>query len=288
MKSQHRHELETNALSKWLDVFVAKVGPHATTILGVLVALVVIVFGYSYITSESAAQQSEGWNVYNQAVEGYIPNLEALHQAAQENAGTPMQALSDLTWADGQVWMAARAYIQNRAAGMEVLNKALGTYENVIKETNDPKLASRAHFGLARLYELKGDLEKARAEYQLVQGGFSEIAKQRADDLAEKRIQEACDWLATAEAPRRAAPGGPGTPGKRPGFDPGELALPGSDNPDDRNNKSAVEDLFKSLQGPAKDRYNAENNADDNAAPPDDSAKDSGSRAPAKDAAQPK
>jgi hypothetical protein len=58
MKSEHRHELETNALAKRLDNAIEQLRPYASTIAGVIVALVIVMFLWSYIAGSSSAQRS--------------------------------------------------------------------------------------------------------------------------------------------------------------------------------------------------------------------------------------
>src|SRR5262249_32267107 len=80
--------------------------------------------------------------------------------------------------------------------------------------------------GLARIFELQGDLEKAKAEYKLVTGGFAASAENRIKELEKPGTKETYAWLATAEGPRTAAPLGPGVPGQQPQLAPGEIGLP--------------------------------------------------------------
>ncbi len=228
MKSEHRHELETNALAKNLEVWLERVRPYATAMAGLLLALVVLMFGWSLYSRWAAAQQTEAWNSYNLAVEGLIPNLELLRASAEEYPGSKMKELADITWADGQVWMASRDYVYSRGAATEALERARSAYEGVIRLSSDQRLVNRGRFGLARIFEMKNELEKSREEYLKVEGAFAELAKQRAEQLAEKDTQEAYAWLATAQPPRRLAPTGPGRPGQRPDFSADNLQLPGA------------------------------------------------------------
>jgi hypothetical protein len=259
MKSEHRHELETNALAKRLAVVVDNVRPFMPGIIVAAVVGLLGTIGYSYFSSESAAKQSETWNAYNQSVEGLIPNIDSLKQTAEENAGTPTQLLANATWADGQIWMASRAYIQSRPAALEAANRARTAYEAILQSTDNPQLINRAELGLGRAYELRNEPDKAREHYLKVTGGFADFAKQRAETLAEPKTKEAWEWLANAEAPRRPATGA-GTPGKRPEFSAGDLDIPSSDKvPTAEGAAPTTDDLLKGFlpdEGKdTKDRY---------------------------------
>lgn len=253
MKSEHRHDLETNALAKRLAVAIEKLQPYMSTVIGIAVTVVVVLLGISYMSGASSARQSEAWNTYNQAVEGLIPNLVQLQRSAEDHAGSPMAKWANVTWADGQVWMASRAFLQDRDASMEALNRAESAYRSLLIDADDPQLVNRAHFGLGRVFELRGDLEKARDEYALVQGGFESLAVQQIEKLEEQQTQQIYEWLATARAPRRRAPAGPGTPGERPDFSAGELDMPEMGEQPSIEAGTTVEDLFQGLTDPQQE-----------------------------------
>src|SRR3990170_2647280 len=102
MKSAHRHQLETNALAQRLDVFIERVRPYAATAAGVVVAVVVIMFIWSYVSGSSAARQGAAWDAYHRGVAAVPPNLEQLRRSAEEYPGTKMQQKADITLAGGQ------------------------------------------------------------------------------------------------------------------------------------------------------------------------------------------
>jgi hypothetical protein len=137
---------------------------------------------------------------------------------------------------------------------MDALNLATSTYQSLLQESDDERLSSRAHYGLARAYELRNELDKARDEYLAVKGAFAPLAERRAKELQEQDLKETYDWLATARAPQRA-PLGPGTPGERPDFAPGELEMPAGES----GTVPSVDDLFQGLGLPEStddtDRY---------------------------------
>ena len=224
MKSAHRHELETNALAQGLEGYVERAKPYIGKVAFGILAIVVILFAWSYVSSSSAARRGEAWDAYNLAVgSGSLPNLEVLRRAAEENPGTSMQRMADATWADGQVYVASRTYIMNRAAAKEALNKAAGAYQSVIATSDDERLTDRARLGLARVYEMQGDLDKAKAQYGQVTGSYAVYAKAQAERLSKPETKDTYAWLATAQPPAPKAPMGPGTPGQKPEFSPGKL-----------------------------------------------------------------
>src|SRR5215212_10219139 len=270
MKSAHRHELETNALAHRLEVFIERYKPYASRIVGVLIAIVAVILIASYFAGSSSARKSEAWDTFNRAVTstsfGAPPSLDDLHRAAQEYPGTPMQQIADVTWADAQVWYAARNYLANRPKSLELLNAATSAYEAVIQSSKDERLIGRARLGLARIYEMQNKLDKAREEYGKVTGAYAKYAQAQAERLAKPEAQETYAWLSTAQVPQPMAPTGPGTPGQRPEFSPGEMNLPATGPAaapkaeDTKAANDAFDNLLKSLKdeskkGEAPDRY---------------------------------
>src|SRR5258708_5547939 len=125
MKSAHRHELGTNVLAHGLEVYIERYRPYFSKIALGILAFIAILFIWSYVSGSSAKQRDEAWDAYNQAVgTSSLPNLDQLRRTAEENPNTAMQRMADTTWADGQLYIASRAYIQNRAAANDALNKA--------------------------------------------------------------------------------------------------------------------------------------------------------------------
>lgn len=296
MKSEHRHELETNALAKHLDHWLIRIQPYLGTVVAIVAVVVAALVGWSLYSGSTSSRQTEAWNEYNEAVLGEVPDLEKLHESAQEFPGSTMKELADITWADGQVWLASRQYIYQRSEANEALDRAQSAYEGVLRTTSDENLLNRARLGLARVYELRGEVDKARAEYEKVQGGFATIAQLRAERLKNDDAKATYEWLASAQPPRPRAPLGGGTPGQIPDFSVGDFSLPSATGQAPAGGDGAsLDTLFEGLNlQPAEgtpDRYEtdveegaAETDATDAAATdesPADATGDTGADAPA-------
>src|SRR4051812_27130085 len=126
MKSAHRHELETNVLAHRLEIFIERYKPYASRIVGGLIAVVALILIGSYLAGSSSARKSEAWDAFNFAATssqfGSPQILDELHRGAQEYPSTPLQQISDVTWADAQVYFASRQYLANRQRTLETLN----------------------------------------------------------------------------------------------------------------------------------------------------------------------
>jgi predicted negative regulator of RcsB-dependent stress response len=286
MKSKHRHDLETNELARRLYTLIDRIRPYSSTVLGSLIAIVVILMGWSYLSGSSAARKEQAWALYNVAVESAAPNLALLRQSAQDNPGTKMQELADMTWADGQVWGASQAYARDRAGANTALNRAESVYQGILQSSKDERLLGRARFGLGRIYEVQDKLDQAREQYAAVQGDFAPLAQARAKLLEDPQVKEACAWLASATLPPRVAPAGPGTPGQRPDFSASDLSLPGESPKAGSSTDAMLEGLDLGIKD-SQDRYKQGDDDFFGSTPTDQPAESDQPTAPADDANQP-
>lgn len=262
MKTERRHDLETNEISKRLDKLVQRVGPHSTTLTTVAIVVVLLVAAAMYMQKSVAARQDQAWDAYNMAIEGGTPDLDLLKQSAEEHAGTDMAEWANAAWADGHVMRATRLFINNRALANDGMNKAEGAYQSLLRTSTDPQIKDRAHLGLARIYEMRNELAKAREHYLAVTGAFAKLAKERAEALEKEPVIEAWDWLATAQAPLRAQPSGPGSPGVKPEFDVDELAFPEDEDVTGPDFGTLLESFGRTTEEQG-DRYEVEGSAGD-------------------------
>jgi hypothetical protein len=230
MKSAHRHDLETNWLAKRLNAWIERARPYGSTVAGITVAVLLGISLWSYLAGSSSARRSEAWNEFNQAVVSPQPDVERLRAVAEEHPNTKMQQLADVTWADSQVWLAAHNYLYDRTGAMEALEKASSRYQSVIGTSEDMRVLNRARLGMARIHEIRGELDKAREEYLKITGGIAKYAEEQARRLATPESKETYAWLAKAEPTRPRAMPGIGGPANVPDFSAADLALP-SDAP---------------------------------------------------------
>jgi len=251
MKSERRHDLETNELVVWLDKFRPYTG-QATAVVAVLVALLAI---RSIWNSDLDARETAAWDAYAMAQDSNDPELMKVLEVADNNAyaSTSMPEWANVTWADRQLLLAGRAYLADRNAALSRLEKVEGIYSTLAQGASDNEVQNRAQFGLARVYELQNKLDEAKKAYGKVQGDLLTVAAERAAQLDLPEVQEACAWLATAELPKRATAG---SPSGRPGFG---AALPATGSGE--FDTKSLEELLGNLaieSKDKKDRYSEE------------------------------
>lgn len=244
MDSEHRHELEENALARWLSDRLDVIQDNMLTIVVVLVVILVTPVVLSWRNSSAKAEQASQWRDFTVAVEGARPNLALLQEAASSHPGTPVEEWSQITWADGKLWEATRQFLRDRAKADEALAEAESAYQG-LQTAKETEVAQRATFGLARASELRGDLEKAIEQYGRVTGAFAEIATLRAEELGSETVKADYAWLTSTNI---TAASTTLDPAARPGLEPDEIALPEDDSTTPEEAEAAMDDILKGLE----------------------------------------
>ena len=247
MKSQKRHDLETNELARHAAAWIEKIKPYSSHLFGVAVVLVGIAVLGSMWGTMSEAQQEVAWNAYALAINTNDLEMTNLQRVAldDDHEGTAMQEWALVTWADRQITIATKTYFIDRASTTERLSRVESIYQRLAEDAGQQQIRDRARYGLGRVLEMQNRLEEARDQYDLVRGDFEALARDRADFLYTPEAQENYQWLSVAELPERPQQGATGS---RPEFD-AELPSTGLDP------RSLEEILGLSTDDQAEDRY---------------------------------
>lgn len=252
MKSEHRHELETNELSAGLAKSIETVKPITGQILTVVGVLLGLYAGFSIWNAQTEETEREAWEAYAMATDSSDPEMKGLQRVAgdEKYAGTKMSEWAYVGWADRQVLNAMRYYFLDREKTEEILRSAEGIYQGFSKDASDPEVLNRARFGLARVYELQNKVDKAKEQYLTVRGNFQPQAAARAEHLASEDVKQTYDWLASADLPKRDLTGGSGATGVRPDFD---ATVPTTRSSSDSITEQSLEALLQDLEGDTSD-----------------------------------
>jgi predicted negative regulator of RcsB-dependent stress response len=221
MKTERRHELQTNALADALGHAVDAVKPYTQIAVGVVLAAAVIFGVVKYLSVRSEENVVDAWNMYLQASTGGSESTEELSQLIEQYPDTAAAQWSHLFLADQALGDGINQLFQNRSEANEKLRQAEQHYLAVQQKASDPLLEERATLGLGRVYESQVQLDKAKQAYQQLldrwpNGAFAATARERLNDLSQQSTKEFYDWFAGSE-PKTPAEG-PGTPGSRPSF----------------------------------------------------------------------
>jgi tetratricopeptide (TPR) repeat protein len=234
MKTERRHELQTNVLASSLTHWTEAAQPYGKAVLAGILAIIIAFLAWLYISSQSSTRTAEGWNDYFQAVNNRDDQL--LQDVAEQYGGSTVSEWSRLTLADWQLDGGTNRLLVDRTLARDQLREAVEKYQAVILQASDNTILERATYGLARAQEAYGELEKARESYNKLattwpESPFAATAKARAQILESQPTKQFYDWIARYEPPK-ALSGEPGTPGARPDFlkepDVGTLNVPNS------------------------------------------------------------
>ena len=103
MKTERRHELETNTLAKELARWVEAAKPYSKVVGGLLVAALVIAALAMFVRRQSASAEAVAWDAYYQATEGGRPSLDELLDVADTHRGASVEPWARIAWADAQL-----------------------------------------------------------------------------------------------------------------------------------------------------------------------------------------
>lgn len=288
MKSEHRHELQTNELSAGLARWVDKVKPFTGQIVTGLVLLALAYAGLTAWDAQSAEKERAAWDAFALATDTSDPEMQSLQRVAgdEQYAGTKMQEWAYVGWADRQVLNAMGSYLFDREKTNDRLRNVSGIYEGMAKSATDPQVRNRARFGLARVYELQNKLDEAYEQYLLVQGDLQPHASERVKRLDSEEVREACSWLATAELPKLDLTGGQGATGARPGFD---ASLPIAEPSTDGISAESLEKLLGELSNdsPAEEATTTDSEGDSEGDSPVETEDSTETEASESDASEP-
>jgi len=216
MKTQRRHELQTNVLADWLGHQIEQVKPYSKAILGVVVTVLLVAAVSAFMISEQTAKASVGWSEFFAA--SFDQDSTGLHEVAESHAGTEVSLWALLAEADLKQSQGLRSLFTNRDEALEHLKQAAAGY-TAVKEnpSSDPELKRAALFGLGQVHEAQSDLDAAAGYYEQVAGatttGIGLEAKRRSELLKRAEVVKFYNWFEKQE-PQPQMPAG----GLPPGF----------------------------------------------------------------------
>ncbi len=218
MKSERRHELQTNYLADHLGSAVQSGKPYAVYVAGALAVALVLSVGYGIYSTQSARANASAWT-------DYYFNLgsgdgEAFQQIAQDHPGTSAALWSRISWADHQVMTGLEQIFADRSKAESMIDKAIEAYQQVYSSAYDTEIKNRAAIGLAQAYESIGKLEDATKYYKVVassgQAGFDQLANTRLAWLSSGDGKSFYEWFRSARSKPSTPPQLPGDLSKPP------------------------------------------------------------------------
>lgn len=184
MKSEHRHDLQTNDLGKLMvqaEPFVEKYGMKIVVAIGALFVLLIVLVIWN---SQRNSQQSAGWT--RLAAAGSTEDFE---NVAEEYAGSPVANWALIQAAESHLQSGIRSSFTDRSAGDRALKDAKEQFQKLLDSSSiPPEIRERALFGMARVEETSSDGD-LKAAIELYQKLISEYPNSVFRQLAEQRVK---------------------------------------------------------------------------------------------------
>lgn len=198
MKSEHRHELAENDLSKILTRALEKAEPHSNKILVAALVVTVVVVAVVYGMRSAGGDRSAGFAELTGCETG-----DCFENVADEYPDSPVGMWARLRAAEQYLDDGIRTSTSNRNASRDSLQRAKDAFDRVLKGENVPPQArERALYGMGVCLETLSDENTGPAieAYQSLLDEFKDsqyryLAADRIAALKTSRAQEFYAWF---------------------------------------------------------------------------------------------
>ena len=198
MKSERRHDLQSNELANTLGSGIEKVQPFSQYIVGGVVIAALLAVGWGVYTSFARKNAAAAWTEYYFTLNS--GDAELFKAIADKHPGSAAAIWAEQTAGDEYLADGIDALYKDRGQGVELLKKAISSYEAVNSTAQQPELRTRAVLGLAQAHESLGEIDKAKALYQQVitdglQPAITTVATNRVAFLNSQTGKEFYAWF---------------------------------------------------------------------------------------------
>ncbi len=285
MNSEHRHELQQNALANYLGRWLKAIEPYTKLIAVAFAVGAIVLVAYSLVDQSRTMDRSQATLTLLQ--NSNAGDADALAAIGDQYGKTGAGVLARLYEADTNLTEGINGLYEDREEATGKIESAIRAYKSVAgdKEAASEALRARAQFGLGHAYESLGKIKEATAAYQAAVEqtdvkAVAEAASQRIQMLGKPETKEFLAWFEAQDF----KPADPAMPPKLPSGnvlpDLPDLDLPpveGLKVPDELKGKSDE----PAAAAPGEMALPSDKPAEEAAKPAEDSAK------PAEDAAKP-
>jgi tetratricopeptide (TPR) repeat protein len=222
MKTERRHELQTNTLANSLGEGIGKVRPYTNHILLAIGAIVVLLLALTFYRSQAHAKQAKAWEAYFVATtpseSSSKSEQELLRDVVKDFGDTKMADWAKLTIGDDSLNNAAQLIATNKSDARKNINAAIAEYRPLGESSEIPQVRNLANYNLGICYEMLGDSDKAIESYRKVNGTLGKLAQARVEALEKNpEVRDFYEWFADAKTAAPDISGG-SQPGRMPPF----------------------------------------------------------------------
>ena len=188
MKTQRRHELQTNQLADRIGVYIQKVRPYQKPILYGLATVAVLGAAVLYLSNLQQAKAGASWEDYFGAMVEQQP--EALAEVARLHSGSTAALWARQAAGDMKLSTGAMLLFRDRNEARKNLKDAEKEFLAIEQDgARYPMLLQRARYGLGQVYESLCEVDKARDYYKKVasaepDSALGQLAQRRHDQIA--------------------------------------------------------------------------------------------------------
>jgi predicted negative regulator of RcsB-dependent stress response len=198
MKSERRHDLQSNELANTLGSGIEKVQPFVQYIVGGVVIAALLAIGWGVYTSFARKSAAAAWTEYYFTLN--TSDAESFKAIAVDHPGSAAAIWAEQTAGDEYLADGIDALYKDRGQGVELLKKAIACYETVNSKAQNGELRTRAVLGLAQAHESLGEIDKAKQHYQQVivaglQPAITTVATNRLAFLNSQAGKDFYEWF---------------------------------------------------------------------------------------------
>ncbi|MEZ6112586.1 MAG: hypothetical protein R3C99_16470 [Pirellulaceae bacterium] len=203
MKTQRRHELQTNTLADWLGHKIENVQPYSKAIVTVVLLACALGIAYMFISGRGIAEAGAAWKDFFGAVADR--DVESLTEVHERHAGKEAGFWALQKVADEELGRGTRLLFRDREQANEALKVARKNYEAVkANAKRGSLLEQRSIFGLAQTLESMGELDDAKKQYKALasaapESSLGKEAQQRLDSLENESTERFYAWFEKQE-----------------------------------------------------------------------------------------
>jgi len=239
MKSERRHELQTNELANWLARQYERHRGQMPTIAWGVLAVVAVGLAISLWTSKEQNSSVGAWEEFN-SIGAVDPKArpKRLKELAERFPDSDVALWAKLDLADQLCFDGRTKLDVDREIATTYFREAQQTYAAVLQHPKaKPEMLRRAALAEGKCFEVIGEREKAIESYKSVAKKFSgtmpELAKDaagRASDLEQSDAADFYKWLAKYQPPAAKPFSPPGFVPNFPPLDMGNESPPGRED----------------------------------------------------------